>query len=260
VATFTLTFVMTSDVVVVVLVAAALTVVQPMIDPGGSISMREFQALGRELLGSVALGTTLGLVLAAYMRLVNRQLIVVFLALGFGLSQVMRFLHYDALLAFMVAGFVVQNLSAQGEKLIHAIRRMGSVVYVIFFATAGAELDIPLLRALGPVAIALATTRAAITMGTGRLSSYLAEDSPAVRKWGWSGLVSQAGLALGLGATIAQRFPTFGDSFRALVIATVALNEMIGPILFKLALDRSGETSAAPAEAPSMVRRPAPPS
>jgi Kef-type K+ transport system membrane component KefB len=170
------------------------------------------------------------------------------LALGFGLSEVMRFLHYDALLAFMVAGFVLQNLSEQGEKFIHAIRRTGSVVYVIFFATAGAELDIPLLRALGPVAIALATTRAVITWGTGRLASHLADDPPAVRKWGWSGLISQAGLALGLGAAIAHRFPVFGDSFRALVIATVALNEMIGPILFKLALDRSGETSAAPPE------------
>jgi Kef-type K+ transport system membrane component KefB len=254
VATFTLTFVMTSDVVVVILVAACLTVVQPMIDPAGAISMREFHALGRELLGSVALGTTLGLVLAAYMRLVNRQLIVVFLVLGFGLSEVMRFLHYDALLAFMVAGFVVQNLSQQGEKFIHAIRRTGSVIYIIFFATAGADLDIPLLRALGPVAVALVSTRALITWGTGRLSSHLADDPPAVRKWGWSGLVSQAGLALGIGASIAQRFPAFGDSFRALVIATVALNEMAGPILFKLALDRSGETSAAPAPArPSMA-------
>jgi hypothetical protein len=83
-------------------------------------------------------------------------------------------------------------------------------------------------------------------LGTGRLSSYVADDPPAVRKWGWSGLISQAGLALGIGASIAQRFPAFGGSFRALVIATVALNEMIGPILFKLALDRTGESSTAP--------------
>ena len=247
IATFTLTFVMTSDLVVVILVAACLTVVQPMIDPAGVISMREFHALGRELLGSIALGTTLGLVLVAYMRLVNRQLIVVFLALGFGLSEVMRFLHYDALLAFMVAGFVVQNLSHQGERFISAIRRTGSVIYVVFFATAGAHLDLPLLRALAPVAVVLVTTRALITWATGRLSSHLADDPPSVRRWGWAGLVSQAGLALGIGAAIAQRFPTFGDGFRALVIATVALNEMVGPILFKVALDRCGETSSTPA-------------
>jgi len=251
VATFTLTFVMTSDVVVVVLVAASLTVATPLIEPGGTISLHEFQALGRELLGSVALGTTLGLVLAAYVRLVNKQLILVFLALGFGLSEVMRYLQYDALLAFMVAGFVVQNLSRQGEKFLAAIHQMGGVVYVIFFATAGADLDIPLLRALWPVALTLCAARAIITYGTGLLASRLAGDPPVIKKWGWSGLVSQAGLALGLGAAIASRFPTFGNGFRALAIATVALNEMIGPILFKLALDRTGETSVAPA-----LRRP----
>jgi Kef-type K+ transport system membrane component KefB len=257
VATFTLTFVMTSDLVVVILVAACLTVVQPMIDPAGTISLREFHALGRELLGSVALGTTLGLVLVLYMKLVDRQLIVVFLALGFGLSEVMRFLHYDALLAFMVAGFVVQNLSSQGEKFIAAIRRTGSVIFIIFFATAGADLDLPLLRSLGPVALILVTTRGIITWATGRLSSYLADDPPVVRKWGFAGLISQAGLALGIGVAVAQRYPQFGDALRALILATIALNELAGPILFKLALDRSGETSAAPAPARPSIAPPA---
>jgi len=257
VATFTLTFVMTSDVVVVVLLAACVTVARPLIEPGGTISLREFEVLGREILGSVALGTTLGLVLAAYLRLVNRQLILVFLALGFGLSEVMRYLQYDALLAFMVAGFVVQNSSAQGEKFLTAIHQMGSVVYVIFFATAGAHLDIPLLRELWPVALILAGTRTLFTWATGRAASYLADDPPIVRKWGFSGLVSQAGLALGLAALVARTFPLFGDGFRALAIATVALNEMFGPILFKFALDRAGETSAAPPQTrPSLLPPP----
>jgi Kef-type K+ transport system membrane component KefB len=257
VATFTLTFVMTSDVVVVVLVAASLTVATPLIEPGGVFSLQEFRALGREILGSVALGTTLGLVLAAYVRLVNKQLILVFLALGFGLSEVMRYLQYDALLAFMMAGFVVQNLSQQGEKFLHAIQRMGGIIYIIFFATAGADLDIPLLRALWPVAVSLVAARAIITAITSRISSRIAGDGPEVKKWGWSGLISQAGLALGLGASIASKYPTFGSGFRALAIATVALNEMIGPILFKFALDRSGETSVAPApRRPSLMPGP----
>jgi Kef-type K+ transport system membrane component KefB len=257
IATFTLTFVMASDIVVVVLVAASLTVAQPLIEPGGVISLHEFHSLGREILGSVALGTTLGLVLAAYVKLINKQLILVFLALGFGLSEVMRYLQYDALLAFMVAGFVVQNLSHQGEKFLAAIQRMGGIVYIIFFATAGADLDIPLLKALWPVAIALVMSRGIVTLFTGRLASRLAGDPPVIRKWGWSGLVSQAGLALGLAATISSRFPTFGNGFRALAIATVALNEMFGPILFKFALDRNGESSAAPAPVrPSLMPGP----
>jgi Kef-type K+ transport system membrane component KefB len=170
------------------------------------------------------------------------------LALGFGLAEVMRYLQYDPLLAFMTAGFVVQNLSRQGGKFIAAIHGMGSVVYVIFFATAGAHLDLPLLRTLWPVAVTLAAARALMTWISGRVASRLADDPPTVKKWGWAGLVSQAGLALGLAGTVARTFPTFGDGFRALAIATVALNEFFGPILFKLALDRAGETSTAPAQ------------
>src|SRR5207247_10775313 len=109
------------------------------------------------------------------------------------------------------------------------------------------------------VAVTLSVAGAVITCGTGRLASRLAGDSPKIEKWGWSGLVSQAGLALGLAASISSRFPTFGNGFRALAIATVALNEMFGPILFKLALDRTGESSVAPAPVrPSLMPRPHP--
>ena len=88
------------------------------------------------------------------------QLLVVFLALGFGMSALVGYLRFDSLLAFMVAGFVVQNLSRQGEAFIHALEETGSIVYVVFFATAGADLDVPLLGRLWPMALALAVTRA----------------------------------------------------------------------------------------------------
>jgi Kef-type K+ transport system membrane component KefB len=246
VASSTLAFVMTSDIVVVVLMATALMVTRPLIEPSSTFSLRDLETLGHEVLGSVALGTTLGLVLSAYMRLVGRQLILVFLALGFGLSEMLGYLRFDALLTFMVAGFVVQNLSNQGPRFIKSIGETGSVVYVVFFATAGADLDVPLLRALWPVALLLCGSRALATYVTARLASRLAGDPPVVRRWGWAGLVSQAGLALGISGVVARAFPSFGAGFRALAIATVAVNEMVGPVLFKLALDRSRETSTAP--------------
>ncbi len=245
-ARFMLTFVMTSDLVVVVVLATAITLARPLVEPGASFSFHAFRVLGHEILGSVALGTTLGLVLAAYLRLIGKNLLVVFLVLGFGLTEVLHYLSFDPLLTFMVAGFLVQNLSNQGEKFLHALQQTGGVVYVIFFATAGADLDVPLLKQLWPVALVLAGSRVAVTYGVARLSSRLANDAPVVRTWGWSGLVSQAGLALGLAALVSREFPAFGDGFRALAIATIALNEMVGPILFKLALDRSGESSSTP--------------
>ena len=242
-ASFTLAFVMTSDVVVVVLVAAVIGAVRPMIDPSATFSFASLVNLGHELFGSVALGTTLGLVIATYLRFVDRQMLVVLLVLGFGVSSVLDYLQFDALLTFMVAGFAVRNMSRQGHKLVSHIEQTGTVVYVIFFATAGADLDVPLLRHLWPVAVALTGSRAAITWLGGRVAGSLAGDSADLRRWSWSGLISQAGLTLGLSAIVAREFPAIGTPLRALAIATIAVNEMIGPVLFKFALDRTGETS-----------------
>jgi Kef-type K+ transport system membrane component KefB len=250
-ARWTLTFVMSSDVVVVVLLAAAITVSRPLIEPGATLSAKAFEVLGHEIVGSVSLGTTLGLLLAVYLRVVGKGLPIVFVALGFGFTEILRYLHFDPLLTFLVAGFVVQNLSKQGKTFLHAIERMGGVVYVIFFASAGAHLDLPLLGKMWPVALLLASSRAGLSWGASRLSARLARDGEAVKKWSFSGLVSQAGLTIGLSGTIEHEFPIFGAGFRALVLATVALNEMIGPIVFKLAIDKAGESR--PAERTSLL-------
>ncbi len=252
-ATFSLGFIMLSDVVVVMMIATAIMLARPLITPGASISIDDFNVLGHEILGSISMGTTLGLILAVYLRLVGGQLILVLLALGFGVTAGLKYVHFDPLLTFLTTGFVVQNLSNQGPKLLHAVEQMGSVVFVLFFATAGAELDVPLLKQMWPIALTLCAGRVIFTFIASQISSRLANDAPVVRKWGWSSMVSQAGLALGLGVVVKNSFPTVGDGFGSLVIAAVAINEMVGPVLFKMALDRSGESDRSePAARPSL--------
>ncbi len=242
VARFALSFVMTSDIVVVVRLAVGLMVARPLIMPGAEFALDDLKAVGHEVIGSIAIGTTFGLLLAGYLRLVGHALIVVLVAVGFGLTDVLKYLHFDPLLTFMLSGFVVQNFSQQGPKLLHAVEETGSIVYVVFFATAGAHLDIPLVKQLWPVALVLAGSRAAFTYVAHRIGCKAAGDDPMVTKWGWSPLVSQAGLALGLAVVVAQNFPSFGAGFQSLAVAMVAINEMIGPVLFKWALDQAGET------------------
>jgi Kef-type K+ transport system membrane component KefB len=239
---FSLSFVMSSDIVVAVLMTLTVALVRPLVDPLSGIALRDLLELGHEILGSITLGSSLGLLLALYLWLVSGQLLLVLIALGFGLTAGLRYLNFDPLLTFLTAGFVVANLSAQGPKLLHAIEETGSVVFVVFFATAGAHLDLPLLSQLWPVALALAGARIAVTVVGHRVGSRLANDEPIVRRWGWAPLISQAGLTLGLSSVIERAFPSFGPGFRSLVIATVAINEIVGPILFKLALDRTGES------------------
>lgn len=241
-ATFSLAFIMLSDIVVVVLLAAAMMVARPLINGEGDVSIADLGELAHELVGSVAVGTTLGLALILYLALVGRQLLLVLVALGFGATEALRYISIDPLLTFMVMGFVVANLSKQGPTLVHEIEKLGSIVYVIFFAIAGADLDVPLLRELWPVALTMCCARALLTFAAARLSARLARDEPVVRRWGWSSLVSQAGLTIGLAVVVERAFPTFGANFRSLVIAAVAVNELIGPVLFKLALDTTEES------------------
>ena len=181
--------------------------------------------------------------LTFYLRFVSSELLVVLMALGYGMTAGLHYLRFDPLLTFLIAGFVVQNFSRQGQKLLHAVEQTSAIVFVVFFASAGAHLDVPLLRSLWPLALGLAVIRGAATWLAHRASTRVADDPPAIRRYGSAGLMSQAGLTLGLSMVIAREFPTFGPGLRSLCIAVVAVNEVIGPILFKLALDRNGETA-----------------
>lgn len=243
-ARFSLAFIMTSDVVVVVVLAAVITIARPLVDAGATLSLDAFKELGHELLGSIAMGTTLGLVLAVYLKLVGRQLLVVLIALGYGATEVLHYVRFEPLLTFICAGFVVQNLSKQGDKFLHAIEETGGVVYVLFFAGAGAHLNVPLLREFWPIAILLTGARFTVTFFTSKIASRVAKDEPVLRTWGWAPLISQAGVALGIAQIISRQFPSFGPGFRDVAIACIALNELAGPVLFKLALDRAKESKA----------------
>jgi hypothetical protein len=241
-----LAFIMISNVVVTVIFAAILMVAKPMIDPSIPLSAQALETLGHQLLGSVSVGTTMGLLLAAYMRLVGAQMQLVLVALGFVVWEALRYLSFDAMLAFLVAGFVVQNLSRQGERFSRAIERLSSIVFVIFFTTTGAHLDLPLLGQLWQVSLVLVVARALVSFLGARIASRIVADTPAVRDWGWTSLVAQAGLTFGLVVFVERAFPEFATQLRALVVATVTLNEAVGPVLFKLGLDRAGETSQSP--------------
>jgi len=242
IASFALAFVMSSDVFVVVMLSIALSVVQPLFDATANVSLSELVVLGHEIAGSITLGTTLGLGLAAYLRLFGQQVLLILLGLAFVAGEAIHYLRFDPILTFLIAGFVVQNLSRQGPRLLGAVERTGSIVFVLFFATAGAHLDVALLRELWPMALLLCGARAAATYFAHWVSSRSPSMDPVVKRWGAAPLVSQAGLTLGLSVVIEKTFPEFGAGLRSLVIATVAVNELVGPILFKFALDRNGES------------------
>jgi len=58
------------------------------------------------------------------------------------------------------------------------------------------------------------------------------------------GYIGQAGIALGLGMIIENTIPgEIGNKIMTIAVATVVINEILGPILFKYVLVKANETN-----------------
>ena len=55
------------------------------------------------------------------------------------------------------------------------------------------------------------------------------------------GLLPQSGLALALSMLFGKTFPEFGAEAGALTLGIVAINELVAPTIYRMALVKSGE-------------------
>ncbi len=243
----TLAIIVAFDVLVLLLFAFAISLAQSLLVPDTALDLSTIADIGHELLATCTFGVTLGLVIAAYLAFIGRAVVFFVVTLCYGVALVSQMLHYDALLIFVVAGFIVANTTRYGRTLMANLAQGGRLVYVLFFALAGAKLDTAVIARLWPAALALCALRIAATFVAAKAGSALAKDPPPVSRYGWMPLVSQAGVTIGMSLVVAEAFPTFGADMQALAIACVAVNELVGPPLFKLALDRTGESGRASA-------------
>jgi Kef-type K+ transport system membrane component KefB len=148
------------------------------------------------------------------------------------------------MLVCITAGFWVQNLSPNGEDFMEKIDRSSLPIYVVFFSLAGAALDVEVLRRTWVVALLVVAVRAALIWTAGWLGARFSGDPPAFRRMAGLSYVAQAGVSLGLAGVVADRFPQWGGPLSATIIAVIAVNQVIGPVTFKIALGAVGETGA----------------
>lgn len=233
------------DVCVIILFAVALTLAKEALGEGTGQSLG--LTLARELGGSILVGIGFGIGISFFLRYVNRETPVFVLAVCFAIWQTASAFHLETLLVSLSAGFWVENFSrARGADLIRGIERLSLPVYALFFAAAGAKVNLDALATLWPFALLLSGTRAmCVWLGT-RLGTELAQTEPQVKKFAWFGFVSQAGVTLALSTIVARTFPGWGDQIQAIIIAMIAIHELLGPIGFQYALKRAGEVGAAP--------------
>ena len=196
-----------------------------------------------QLLGSVALGFLVGLMLAGWATRVADQGEMLILMAGSVLLcvGVTRILELSSLVASLAVGGTMVNLSARSRRLFNALSHTDPPFYAIFFVIAGADLDVALVSTMGALGTFYVFAR-----GTGKFlgarfgAKWLGMD-PVVQRLLGFGLMAQAGLAIALTLTIGRRFPDYAEIFSTVVLSSVVIYEMVGPISAKLAILRSGE-------------------
>jgi len=153
--------------------------------------------------------------------------------------------HVEPLLVAMIGGFYVTNYTRYREELDGILHDVGPAVYVAFFTLTGLSLKLDILLATLPIAAALFGARI-ISIGVGSYAgSRLAGEPERRSRLFWMGLITQAGIALGLAREVSVEFPVLGDAFATLIISVVVLNEIFGPLFLKSGLKRVGETRLA---------------
>ena len=231
------------DAAVIVVFALILLVARPLAS-GGALDL---SVAGRVLLygvASIAAGVVLGVLISQYLKLLSSDSPLVLVAVAFLTAQAARLLNLELLLIALTAGFYVVTFSpTEGSRLETPLRRAALPIYALFFALAGAGLQVDYLRENWGWVVLLAAVRA---LGL-RLGTRFAGRSPLVpaglANHGWLGLISQAGVTFGLAAAARRAFPEWGVSLEALVVAMIGVHEILGPLCFQRALRLTGEVT-----------------
>ena len=211
-----------------------------------------------EIGGSILLGVGLGAALNLLLKRLNRRLdamvaCIGLLLLGIGLSQA---LELSFILTSMILGmFVVNRSPERGLQVRYTIERAGPVIYTLFFALVGARVQLSLLPTLGLLGLGYVLLRSVGKLGGAWLGGTVGRAEPVVRSNLGFGLLSQAGVAIGLALTSYDRFCECGEEGEALgllvvsvVTASTFVLQIIGPLGAKFAISRAGEIGRASAE------------
>lgn len=236
-----LAMVVLADLAVLVLFSLSMQFARGVLGTGSD----EVSVLARfawEIGGAVAFGALAGALFALYMRYVGREITLGLILLCGVLSQVGNTQQFEPLLAALSAGLVIENLAvAQGDALKAAVQRGAPPILLIFFVAVGTSLRLDALAVMGVLAIVVAASRLTfIRLGVmaGLRVSRLERDPG---RYAWTGLISQAGITLGFGSIVAAEFPGWGTELQMLLVALIAIHELVGPIVFRQGLVRAGE-------------------
>ena len=150
---------------------------------------------------------------------------------------------FSSLLTCMMLGTVFCNICETSEELMERVDRWTTPLFVLFFVISGAELELGVFADIAVVGIGVVYILfRSLGKYFGAAASAKATkcDENIVKYLGIT-LLPQAGVALGMSVTAKQLGLFEGTLIRNIILFSVLIYELVGPMLTKIALIKAGE-------------------
>jgi NhaP-type Na+/H+ or K+/H+ antiporter len=212
-----------------------------------------------EVIGSLLLGGALGFLFTwveDHFQSNSKRLClsITFVLMAVSLSMV-KFeigrvhVGFSSLLVCMMLGTIFCNICDSAEELMEKTDKWTMPIYVLFFVLSGAELELSVFTSGIIVLIGIVyIVFRCIGKYVGAFSSALwTKCNSNIVKYLGITLFPQAGVALGMSIIVKEQMDSdIGGLVRNIILFSVLIYELVGPLLTKIALTKAGDITPKP--------------
>ena len=219
-----------------------------LIEYGGEFSFLKILASPLiEIFGSLLLGALLGFFLSYFSKRAKGEnhllsIVLAFILLSAGLSEL---LNLSPLLTAMMMGTMVRNLLVRSNRIFQSVSKFTPAIFILFFTLAGASLDIKILGQVGLLGIGYILARIlGKVLGAGAGAKMMGAH-PNVSRYLGASLLPIGGVSIGLVGIVANELPNLAPKVSSVILFSILVLDIIGPVLTRRAILKSGEENGA---------------
>jgi Kef-type K+ transport system membrane component KefB len=203
-----------------------------------------------EIFGAVIVGLAVGYLAQLLITNFDQKVKKILSALTMILlgTSISIYFGFSYLIANMTVGFAVRNFAKKNLQISEYLDTMTIPLYALFFIIAGTEIRFSEMGSgsFFMVAVVYFIARSIGKIGGASFAAKISDASEKVKKYVGLGLLPQSGVAIALAYSVQRQYvedPEVGLLIFNTLLFTAAVTEILGPLMTKYALLKSGEGS-----------------
>ena len=230
------------DAVAIVLFDIMVVIGKILTSKGGLSLQSAFFVPFFDITASLALGLSFGVLLSFALRNIRSDNSILMTSLGFIFLSAGLCINFNLspLLCCMALGGTYSNFSKKATQTYELIDKFTPPIFLIFFIISGAGLNIKVILSMGFLGLAVIVLRTIGKIYGTELAGKISKAPKEVSRYLGYAMLPQAGVAIGFALSVKKAFPEL-NFITTVVLANVIYSQIIGPLLAKYALFKTGD-------------------